>query len=266
MYAIANSPVVSLANVINIDRRPKPVPSNYTARGKRKATPGDPFRELSDIQLFKNYFHEHSLRNYALFVLGISIGIRGKDLLRLQVRDVVTNDGFVADEISTFESKTHKMNHPIINAEAKAAIAEYLSSLSIVHPDDYLFRASSDENKPLETNSLRRLLVRAKEALAPQLSCNFSLNVRSLRKTFAYWIIVQHYDDPHVMASLQEMLNHDSMLTTLHYSGHTRDHLSVMYQDMGNVVAGTATRALPQTESVEAMLEKLLDALKLDAE
>ena len=232
MYAIANSPVVSLANVINIDRRPKPVPSNYTARGKRKATPGDPFRELSDIQLFKNYFHEHSLRNYALFVLGISIGIRGKDLLRLQVRDVVTNDGFVADEISTFESKTHKMNHPIINAEAKAALAEYLSSLPVVHPEDYLFRASSDENKPLETNSLRRLLVRAKEVLAPQLSCNFSLNVRSLRKTFAYWIIVQHYDDPHVMASLQEMLNHDSMLTTLHYSGHTRDHLSVMYQDM----------------------------------
>lgn len=266
MYPVRVENPIPYTNVINIDRRPKLVPSNYTARGKRKATPGDPFRSLSDIQLFKEYFHSHSLRNYLLFVLGISIGIRGNDLLRLQVRDVVNSNGFIVSEIATFESKTHKMNHPIINAEAKKAIAEYLNSLPVVYPDDYLFKASPNDNHPLKTNSLRRLLVRAKEALAPQLSGDFDLNVRSLRKTFAYWVIVQHYNDPHVMASLQEMLNHDSMLTTLHYSGHTRDHLTTMYEDLGDVISGTATRALPQTDSVESKLDMLLDALKLDTD
>ena len=111
-------------NIININRRYTPTPSNYTAQGKRKATAGDPIRNLSDIQLIKNYYHERSLRNYLLFILGISTGLRGKDLLRLKVRDVVDCNGYVVKEIASFESKTNKMNHPFLNDEAQAAVSE----------------------------------------------------------------------------------------------------------------------------------------------
>lgn len=252
------------SKVIQLDIRP--AASNYTAQGKRKPTAGDPIRSLADIQLFKDYFHSQSLRNYLLFVLGISVGIRGNDLLRLQVRDVITPNGFVVDEVSTFESKTHKMNHPMLNNEAKSAIGEYLNSLPKVYADDYLFKASPDVNKQLETGSLRAILLRAKAKLQPQITTDFGMTVRTLRKTFAYWIIKQHYDDPLVMASLQEMLNHDSMATTLHYSGHTRDNIRTMYSDMGAVLNGTAKSELPQTPTVEQKLDMLLSALNLDAE
>lgn len=248
--------------VVNIDRRPKLEPSNYTAQGKRKATAGDPIRSLDDIQLIKNYYHEHNLRNYLLFILGISTGIRGKDLLRLRVRDVVDANGYVVREIATFESKTNKMNHPILNDEAQEAISEYLNSMDGCSANDYLFRAKSNENKALEPDSLYKILTRTKKTLGLE----FNFTVRTLRKTFAYWIIKQHYNDPHVMASLQEMLNHDSMLTTLHYSGHTRENLEAMYRDMGAVIAGTAKSTLPETATVENKLDAILAHLSLDAE
>ena len=68
------------------------------------------------------------------------------------------------------------------------------------------------------------------------------------------------------MASLQEMLNHDSMLTTLPYSGHTRENLEAMYRDMGAVINGTAVDNLPKTDSVESKLDAILSALNLDIE
>ena len=244
-------------NIINIDRRPKPTPSNYTAQGKRKATAGDPIRSLDDIQTLKNYFHSTSLRNYLLFILGISTGLRGKDLLRLKVRDVVDAHGFVVGELASYESKTHKMNHPLLNDEAQMAVSEYLNSLPTCSADDYLFRATPAENTPLKLNSMHRLLIRAQD----KLGLEFNMTVRTLRKTFAYWIIKQHYDDPNVMASLQEMLNHDSMLTTLHYSGHTREHLEAMYRDMGAVINGTAQSTAPETETVESKLDAILAML-----
>ena len=249
-------------NIININRRYTPTPSNYTAQGKRKATAGDPIRNLSDIQLIKNYYHEHSLRNYLLFILGISTGLRGKDLLRLKVRDVVDCNGYVVKEIASFESKTNKMNHPLLNDEAQAAVSEYLNSLPCCTSETYLFSTTPTSNTPLKPDSLYRILVRTKEAL----NLDINITVRTLRKTFAYWIIKQHYNDPHVMASLQEMLNHDSMLTTLHYSGHTRENLEAMYRDMGAVINGTAVDNIPKTDAVESKLDAILSALNLDVE
>lgn len=254
------------ANIITVNLRPKQPASNYTSQNKRKATEGDPIRSIEDIQLIKEYFHSTNLRNYLLFVLGISIGIRGKDLLRLQVRDVVNCNGYILDEIATFESKTHKMNHPIINDEAKAAIAEYLATFETVSPTDYLFRVSPTNNTPIKPDSLYKILVRTKQKLADKLTVNFNFNVRTLRKTFAYWVIKQHYNDPHVMASLQEMLNHDSMLTTLHYSGHTREHLTTMYNDMGDVISGKAVVDTPAADSVESKLDMILSLMMPAAE
>lgn len=266
MYKINNAafanPISNYTKVVEVHRRYTPPPSNFTSQGKRKATAGDPIRSLDDIQTIKNYFHDRSLRNYLLFVLGISTGLRGKDLLRLQVRDVVDSNGFVVNEIASYESKTNKMNHPILNDEAQKAISEYLNSLPSASENDYLFRVSPAENKPLKPDSMYRLLVTAKKALGLE----FNFTVRTLRKTFAYWIIKQHYDDPHVMASLQEMLNHDSMLTTLHYSGHTRENLESMYKDMGAVLDGSAKESMPKSNNIEQKLDALLAALDLDKE
>lgn len=243
-------------NVIDISvRRQTPPPSNYTSRGKRKCAPCDPIRSMEDIERLKTYFSttgKFALRNYMIFVLGISVGLRGCDLLRLKIRDVLHANGYIVDELHAYESKTRKMNYPIINDVAKQAIANYLNSLSSFSVDDYLIRSQGKPN--MTENTLYNLIKDAQIAL----NLPYNLGAHSLRKTFSYWTIAMHPDDTNVLASLQEMLNHDSMKTTLHYSGQTKDTLKTLYNDIGKIFTG---EAINQVETKDTALNSKLDSI-----
>ncbi len=223
----------------DIAQRPtKPINrSNYTSQGKRKASPCDPIREQSDILLIKDYLLNNGrttqlrLRNYALFTLGISIGIRGIDLLNLRISDVLNPDGTITDEMRAFESKTRKSIYPFINEAAKQALSSYLDSLSSFSYNDYLFSKTSTSQEPMTPNNLYKLMIKIKK----DLNLPYHLGAHSLRKTFAYWTIKLHPNDLTTMISLQEMLNHDSMNTTLHYAGQTKDKIKPMYTDLEKI-------------------------------
>lgn len=257
---------VTATNVIDVSNLKvaveKPKPSNYTSQGKLKARPCDPIRKEEDIQKVANYMlttgeEGQRLRNYMLFVVGISVGLRACDLLRLKIKDVLHVNGYIVDELLVFESKTSKMNHPILNDTAKAAIAQYLNSLSSYSPEDYLFRPRGKNKVKMEEPSVYGIMKKAQK----DLDLPYNLGAHSLRKTFAYWTIKLHYDDQNVIFALQEMLNHDSVKTTLHYSGHTKDNLRTMYNDIGTVIDGTAKDTPASTNSMETKMDMLLEML-----
>ena len=267
-YSISAAALQNLKNnnvctVIDISQRkikPTVIPSNYTSHGKRKCRRADPIRTIEEIQAIKDYLlnnGKESLRNrnYLLFILGISVGLRGCDLLRLKIKDVVNVNGYVVDELSCYESKTHKMNHPILNDAAKEAIVQYLNTLPNPQADDYLFCADG-RSTPMTPNNLYVLM----NNIQKQLNLPYHLGAHSLRKTFAYWTIKLHSDDPNIIYSLQEMLNHDSPKTTLHYSGHTKESLCVMYKDMSDVVNGNITTE-ETTDKIENQLDQILALL-----
>lgn len=239
-------------------------PSTYTSQGKKKCVAGEPFRTQEDIIKAKKYLASfptkiNALRNVAIFTLGISVGIRGNDLLRLQIRDIMRPDGEIVDELMVYESKTNKINHPIVNDEAKAAIKEYLSARGALRPTDYLFH--SHKGGHITADSFYNIL----KKMQVDLELDYPLTIRSLRKTFAYWTIKLHPNDVNVMASLQEMLNHNDMKTTLHYSGHAKDHLKVMYEDMANVFDETKLLdAVKDNPKFESKLDKILEILMED--
>lgn len=271
-YAISAVAKHSLKNVCNITdishrmvQQVTAPPSNYTSHGKRKASPADAIRTIEEIQAVKNYLLTSGKpnlrqRNYLLFVLGTSVGLRSCDLLRLKIKDVINSNGFVVDEISCFESKTHKMNHPILNNEAKKAIVDYINSLTYVDAENYLFR-SEGRSTQMTVGNLYAIMQKIKK----DLNLPYHLGAHSLRKTFAYWTIRLHMDDPNVIYSLQEMLNHDSLKTTLHYSGQTREDLRTMYNDMADVIAGTV-KTDSITNKIEDKLDKMISILMHDEE
>lgn len=247
-------------NIYDVSNRHQISPSAYTPQGKRKAAPCDPIRSLDDIAAIKNYFlttGRKSLRqrNYMMFVLGISVGLRGCDLLNLQIKDVLHANGYIVDEIRAYESKTHKMNYPILNNEAKKAIADYLSSLKSYSPKDYLI--PNQTGGKMDGNTLYNII----KAAQLKLDLPYNLGAHSLRKTFAYWTIAMHPNDINVLASLQEMLNHDSMKTTLHYSGQTKEHLRTLYSDIGKVITGEAKKELSSENSLENKVDMIINML-----
>ena len=254
-------------NIINVESLLKYKnmdPSNYTSHGKKKCVAGEPIRTQEDIIRISSYFANNpnpklAIRNVTLFKVGISIGIRGNDLLRLRIRDVIDRDDNIADELLVFESKTNKMNHPFVNKAAKEALTAYLDFLGNYDPDDFLF-CGKGRNTPMKTCNLYALLHNAEK----DLGLDYRLTVRSLRKTFAYWTIKLHPDNVNIMASLQEMLNHNDMKTTLHYSGHAKENMKTMYNDIANVFDGNKMLDANISPKFESKLDKILAILSED--
>ena len=214
--------------------------SNYTSQGKRKSSRCDAVSDPKDVAKIKEFYlttgHKNKRkRNYMIFTLGTSIGLRGCDLLRLQIRDIVNPDGTIKNRITTFESKASKMNYPFINNTAKQAIYDYLSELPNIDFDDYLIKddMNSKSYKPMCEDTLRKIILKAQQ----KLNLPYHLGAHSLRKTFAYWTIKLHPNDINVMNVLQEMLNHSSLRTTLVYAGIADEDYNKMYSDIGDFIA-----------------------------
>jgi len=68
----------------------------------------EPIRDKKKIEEMKIYLKSQSLRDWALFVLGINSGLRISDLLKFNLSDVVDSNGKVRDRVSVKEKKTSK--------------------------------------------------------------------------------------------------------------------------------------------------------------
>lgn len=262
-----STPSITLSSNCNLfSLPPKAAPSNYTSQGKRKAHRSEAITNPEDIDRIKNFYlttghKKNRFRNYMIFILGTSIGLRGCDLLRLQIGDILNPDGTIKNRIATFESKTSKMNYPYINDIAKQAICQYLNSLSSFSLDDYLItNLSTTDNTPLDSDSLYKLILKAKNAL----NLPYHMGEHTLRKTFAYWTIRLHPDNTEVMITLQEMLNHSSMRTTLRYAGITDNDYRNMYNDIGNFITNPSCNNQPCDISFDKNINKIVDELVIE--
>ena len=86
----------------------------------------------------------------------------------------------------------------------------------------------------------------------------------TLRKTFAYWTIRLHPDNTEVMITLQEMLNHSSMRTTLRYAGITDNDYRNMYNDIGNFITNPSCNNQPYDISFDKNINKMVDELVIE--
>ena len=187
--------------------------------------PVQPIKSLEDIKKIKEYFlsqpstyrnNNLNIRNEAIFVLNINIGLRASDLLHLHIYDVLNSNLTFKNECMIIESKTGKTKVFNLCNNAKEAITMYLKTRPNFKLTDYLFTSKKCPNKPLTVNGLNRVLTK----MAKEVNIGEHHNSSHvLRKTFAYQKYVAHKDDPYVLSTIQSVLNHSSEKTTLKYLG-----------------------------------------------
>lgn len=68
----------------------------------------EPIRDRKKIEDMKVYLKGNSLRDYALFVVGINVALRISDLLKLTCTDILNQNGKNFRSIKIIESKTKK--------------------------------------------------------------------------------------------------------------------------------------------------------------
>ena len=227
--AIMAGNIVRFPELRVIEKKEAKTASPYKSDGVPKAKPADPIRNVDDIVRIQKYYLENNqLRNYTIFTLGVTFGIRAGDLCALRVRDVLTTCKGIKEYCDIYEDKTNKYNRPYITGVAREALERYIPTLKDTSPEAYLFpskkRAKDGSRKPLSIQQLGNIL---REPTA-KLSIRGHISTHSLRKTFVYHLIRQNDGDNEAQMAVQYMMNHESFKTTLRYCGITQEKADTM--------------------------------------
>lgn len=159
-----------------------------------------PIRSLEQIEDMKWSLKKWcSERDYILFLLGINVGLRVSDMLKLKAKDLKGKK-----KVTVIEGKTKKKR--IIYLEnIYDELNEYINTLE----SEWLF-PSRKGNQPISRIQAYRQLNKAADMVDLQ-----AIGTHTMRKTFGYW----HYKQFRDVAELQGILNHSKPSTTLKYIG-----------------------------------------------
>ncbi|WP_242225354.1 site-specific integrase [Bacillus cereus group sp. BfR-BA-01380] len=166
-----------------------------------------PIRDLDKLQEMKNYLKLRNKRNYMLFILGISTGLRISDILGLKKEDILNT------HIVLRERKTGKQKRIRIAPHIRKELIEYAKSLN---DGEYVIKSRQGGNKPIDRSVAYRILRDAAGHVHLK-----EIGTHTLRKTFGYHFYQQTKD----VAMLQEMFNHSSPHITLRYIGINQDSM-----------------------------------------
>ncbi len=198
--------------------------SEFKSDGKRKAHAADPIRSYEDFVAIQNYFLERNrIRDWAMWTIGVSLGLRISDLLSLKVKSIIDNDGKTfRKRLVVIEQKTSKMNDCLITEAVIYAATKYFDSIGWKFElDDYLFKSEKTGGKMYEEYGWR-ILSNAGKAL----DLPIVIGSHTMRKSFANIAacVDKSTIDMNAITKIQGLLNHSDQRVTMRYLG--------TYQDM----------------------------------
>jgi site-specific recombinase XerD len=170
-----------------------------------------PIKDVKKINQIKKVLKAQSSRDYLLFTMGINIGLRISDLLKLKVLDVIDQKGRILKILDMHEKKSFP-----VNSNTRKAIQEHIQTNQL-QPDSCLFQSRKGENQPITRIQAWNIL----KSSARTVGITDGVGSHILRKTFAYHAYKQGTD----IALLQEILNHSSIRETRRYIGITQDDI-----------------------------------------
>ena len=201
-----------------------------TKEGKIKKTKNNqkesrtvyPIKDIKDVERCKEFLKKRAdeappkyKKSYAkdllLFKIGINVGLRASDLLKIQWEHVFKPGTKNFNKyFSLKEKKTGKTRETYINDSFKSAIKEYLTYVPDTKLEGYIF--TNRKGEQLSDESINKLM----KLLQNMLGSEFPFSTHTLRKTFAYHLYINSGKD---LGLTQKILNHSSSYVTLKYIG-----------------------------------------------
>lgn len=206
-------------------KKEKTKPTEYcefTSAGKPKAKPADSIRSYADFKAFQNYFLKRNLRDWMLWTVGVSMGLRISDLLSLQIKHILNPDLSFKSRVTVIEKKTSKINNLLITEAVVNAITKYFDSINWKFSfDDYLFKSKKTKGKMCEEYGWKIISDAGKALKLP-----LNIGSHTLRKSFANIAacVDKSSIDMNAITKIQGLLNHSEQKVTMRYLG--------AYQDM----------------------------------
>jgi integrase/recombinase XerD len=158
--------------------------------------------------------HDESKRNVALLYFSVALGLRAKEMSQLLVRDVLTQDGAIKDEVLLTRATTKGRKQRLVyltNKDVRKALTTYLderrqTEAIALHPLTPLFK--SRKGGAFTPNTMQMLFKRMyRWAGLDQASSH------SGRRTFATSLIEQGVD----IKAVSSLMGHASVSMTARY-------------------------------------------------
>jgi len=193
----------------------------------------EPIRDKNVIKNMRSILKAQSIRNELLFILGINVGLRISDILKLKVQDLIKtiSSKMPKDYVILTETKTGKTKKFYLGDIVKKVIMNYIKENPGLELDNYVFISRKGDNKPITRQQAYRILNNAAESLGlVERDTNGTIimgevGTHTLRKTFGY----HAYKSGITIELLMDLFNHSSKSQTLRYIGITEDQKKDVY-------------------------------------
>ncbi|WP_010233688.1 tyrosine-type recombinase/integrase [Clostridium arbusti] len=193
----------------------------------------EPIRDIKTIKNMRSVLKGQSTRNELLFILGINVGLRISDILKLKLSDLLKpNMKTVKDYVTITEKKTKKTKKFYIGDIVVKLIQNYLKEYHELDLNSYVFRSRKGSNSPITRQQAYRILNNAAEAIGliernenTNIIISGEIGTHTLRKTFGY----HAYQNGTSLELLMDIFNHSSKSQTLRYIGITEEQKKEVY-------------------------------------
>ena len=192
----------------------------------------EPIRDTKTIKNMRAILKSQSIRNELLFILGINVGLRISDILKLKVRDLTkSNTKTPKDYVIITEIKTRKTKKFYIGDIVKKVIENYMKENNNPEFDTYIFLSKKGVNRPITRQQAYRIINNAAELLGiverndKGNLIHGEIGTHTLRKTFGY----HSFQNGTSLELLMDLFNHSSKTQTLRYIGITEEQKKDVY-------------------------------------
>lgn len=193
--------------------------SDFKSDGKRKAHAADSIRSYDDYHAIEQYYlNRGQIRNWAMWTIGVSLGLRISDLLSLKFGNFIDTDRkTIKPRIQIYEQKTGKLNNCLVTESVKIALDKYLESIRYrFNLNEYLFPSKKTKEKMYEESGWRILSTAGKTLKLPLV-----IGSHTMRKSFANIVacVDKSCIDMNAITKVQGLLNHSDQRVTMTYLG-----------------------------------------------
>lgn len=207
------------ARKVRIVTQETTVYSDFKSDGKRKAHAAEAIRSYDDFKAIQQYFIDrNNTRDWALWTVGVSLGIRISDLLSLRWKCVLENDKKTfRTRINIYEIKTGKVNNCLITESVQTALKTYLESISWdIDLEGYIFESKKTGGKMREEYGWKIISDAGKAVGLP-----LNIGSHTMRKSFANIVacVDKSSVDMNSITKIQGLLNHGDQKVTMRYLG-----------------------------------------------
>ena len=193
--------------------------SDFKSDGKRKPHAADSIRSYDDYHAIEQYYLDRGqIRDWAMWTIGVSLGLRISDLLSLKFGHLIDTDKkTIKPRIQIYEQKTGKLNNCLVTESVKLALERYLESIKFTFDlDGYLFPSKKTKGKMYEECGWRILSSAGKALNLPLV-----IGSHTMRKSFANIAacVDKSCIDMNAITKVQGLLNHGDQRVTMTYLG-----------------------------------------------